>query len=101
MEIPLVRAAIAMRGESTISIIGENCDLMAECEFLALYIFTKNYFCDENTKNIQELEHDLLLYFECMHTDILQQIRIESGISNALSERIASAVKTYKSICQD
>jgi F-type H+-transporting ATPase subunit alpha len=64
---------------------------------MSIYAATNNWLKDYPLSVVKRYEEELLTYVEANHKDILDEIRTEKKISDALKERMNNALEKFKS----
>ena len=68
-----------------------------EQQVLVLYMLTGKYFSSLYVENTQKIERDFLKFMDDNYSDIADEIRSEKVISDALEERIKTAIDEFLS----
>lgn len=95
------RAQLA-RGERLVEILKQPQyqPLPIEKQVVIVVAATSGHLDDVDASAIQRFEHELYLFFEDKHADILQQIKETGELDGELREKLLAAVDEFKQIFQ-
>ena len=95
---PVTQANLA-RGSRLTEILkqGQYVPMPVEKQIMSIYAATNNWLKDYPLSVVKRYEEELLTYVEANHKDILDEIRTEKKISDALKERMNNALEKFKS----
>lgn len=95
---PVTQANLA-RGSRLTEILkqGQYVPMPVEKQIVTIYAATNNWLKDYPLSVVKRYEEELLTYVEANHKDILDEIRTEKKISDALKERMNNALEKFKS----
>lgn len=87
------------RGQRMVEILKQPpySPLAVEKQIILIFAGTRGYLDDVDVEKIGEFENGLYPFIEAKHGDILEQIREKKAIDKDLEDKLASALKAYKS----
>ncbi|MBN1384623.1 MAG: F0F1 ATP synthase subunit alpha [Elusimicrobia bacterium] len=85
-------------GERLVEILKQNQyePLPIEKQLIILFAGSYGYLQDIEVPEIQKFEKGLLDFFDKKHSEILEELKQKTEISEELNDKIASAIKEYK-----
>ena len=94
---PVTQATLA-RGERLTEILkqGQYVPMAVEKQIVSIYAATNNWLKDYPLSVVKRYESEMLSYVEANHADVLEKIRTQKKLDDALTAKLDSILESFK-----
>ncbi len=95
---PVTQATLA-RGERLTEILkqGQYVPMPVEKQIVSIYAATNNWLKDYPLSAVKRYEAEMLAFVEAKHSDVLEKIRTQKKLDDALTAKLDSILESFKS----